>query len=157
MSVDILGTSWDQCRSTVQYNFTSTETRRLVRTDSPPWLSHSSWTMKAYQFFFTLIISILFCHFWVEQFSILLEDGVYWHSLTMHRQFSTNPISSRVSTYLDKVLFANYCCCSCSAQIQQESWYYLQILHNTFPQSMQFACLRRLPFWSWWWVFFPFL
>ena len=48
MSVDILGTSWDQCRSMVQYSFTSTETRRLVRTDSPgrpPRLSHSSWTM----------------------------------------------------------------------------------------------------------------
>ena len=35
MSVDILGTCCDQCRSMVQYNFTSTETRRLVRTDSP--------------------------------------------------------------------------------------------------------------------------
>ena len=44
MSVDILGTSCDQCRSMVQYSFTSTETRRLVRTDSPgqpPQLSHS--------------------------------------------------------------------------------------------------------------------
>ena len=30
MSVDILGTSCDQCRSTVQYSFTSPETRRLV-------------------------------------------------------------------------------------------------------------------------------
>ena len=49
MSVDILRTSCDQCRSMVQYSFTSTETRRLVRTDSPgrpPRLSHSSWTMK---------------------------------------------------------------------------------------------------------------
>ena len=48
-SVDILGTSWDQCRSMVQYCFTSTETIRLVRTDSPGWppqLSHSSWTMS---------------------------------------------------------------------------------------------------------------
>ena len=47
MSVDILGTSRDQCRSMVQYSFTSTETRRLVRMDSPGWpprLSHSSWT-----------------------------------------------------------------------------------------------------------------
>ena len=35
MSVDLLGTNWDQCRSMVQYSFTSTETRRLVRTDSP--------------------------------------------------------------------------------------------------------------------------
>ena len=48
MSVDILGTSCDQCRSMVQYSLTSTETRRLVRKDSPgrpPRLSHSSWTM----------------------------------------------------------------------------------------------------------------
>ena len=35
MSVDILGTNCDQCRSTVQYYFTSTETIRLVRTESP--------------------------------------------------------------------------------------------------------------------------
>ena len=44
MSVNILGTSCDQGRSTVQWSFTSTETRRFVRTDSPgrpPWLSHS--------------------------------------------------------------------------------------------------------------------
>ena len=48
MSVDILGTSWDQCKSMVQYSFTSTETVRLVMTDSParpPRLSHCSWTM----------------------------------------------------------------------------------------------------------------
>ena len=41
-----LGTSWDQCRSMVQHSFTSTETRKLVRTDSsgrPSRLSHSSW------------------------------------------------------------------------------------------------------------------
>ena len=35
MSVDILATSWDQCVSMVQYCLTSTETMRLVRTDSP--------------------------------------------------------------------------------------------------------------------------
>ena len=47
MSVDIL-TSWDQCRSIVQYSFMSTKTRRLARMDSPGWpprLSHSSWTL----------------------------------------------------------------------------------------------------------------
>ena len=54
MSVDMLGTSWNQCRSMVQYSFTSTETRRLVRTDSPgrpPRLSHSSWTVKVLSLF----------------------------------------------------------------------------------------------------------
>ena len=49
MSVDILGTNCDQCRSTVQYSFTCTETVRLVRTESPgrpPRLSRSSWTLQ---------------------------------------------------------------------------------------------------------------
>ena len=48
MLVDILGTSWDHCRSMVQHRFTSTKTRRHIGTDSPGWpprLSHSSWTM----------------------------------------------------------------------------------------------------------------
>ena len=45
MSVDILGTNCGQCVCTVQCCFTSTETVRLVRTESPgrpPRLSHSS-------------------------------------------------------------------------------------------------------------------
>ena len=49
MSVDILGTNCDQRRSMVQCCFTSTETRRLIRTLSPgrpPRLSHSSWTLE---------------------------------------------------------------------------------------------------------------
>ena len=49
MSVNVLGTNCDQCRSTVQCCFMSTDTIRLVRTESPGWpprLSHSSWTLK---------------------------------------------------------------------------------------------------------------
>ena len=49
MSVDILGTNCDQCRSTVQCCFTSTETVRHIRTESPgrpPPLSRSSWTLR---------------------------------------------------------------------------------------------------------------
>ena len=66
----ILGTSWDQCRSMVQYSFTSTEARRLVRTDSPgrpPPLSHSSWTIGAVaqghscSLFITMVKVRLFC------------------------------------------------------------------------------------------------
>ena len=52
MSVNILGTNCDQCRSMVQCCFTSTETVRLVRTESPrrpPRLSHSSWTLITLQ------------------------------------------------------------------------------------------------------------
>ena len=49
MSVDILGTNCDQCRSMVQCCFTSTETVWLIRMESPggpPQLSHSSWTLE---------------------------------------------------------------------------------------------------------------
>ena len=45
MSVDILWKNCDQCLSTVQCCFTSTETVRLIRTENPgrpPRLSHSS-------------------------------------------------------------------------------------------------------------------
>ena len=44
-----VGTKCDQCLSMVQCCFTSTETVRLIRTESPgrqPRLSHSSWTLK---------------------------------------------------------------------------------------------------------------
>ena len=54
MLVDILGTSWDQCLSMVQYCFTSMETIRLVRTEHPgrpPQLSRSSWTLHRLAFF----------------------------------------------------------------------------------------------------------
>ena len=51
MSSDTLGTNCDHCRSMVQCcSFTSTETVRLIRTESPGrplWLSHSSWTMSS--------------------------------------------------------------------------------------------------------------
>ena len=60
MSVDILGTSWDQCRSMVQYSFMSTETRRLIRRDSPGrppdshtahelWWCGGKWFIRTYQ------------------------------------------------------------------------------------------------------------
>ena len=55
--------SCDQCRSMVQYSFTSTETRRLVRTDSPgrlPRLSHSSWNMdQGQQVLFDVYLSVV--------------------------------------------------------------------------------------------------
>ena len=50
MSADILGTNCEQCVSMVQCCFTSTETRKLIRTESPgrlPRLSHSSWTQSS--------------------------------------------------------------------------------------------------------------
>ena len=58
MSVDILGTNCDQCVSMVQCCFTSTETVRLIRTESPgrpPRLSHCSLTLKtAVSLFYTM-------------------------------------------------------------------------------------------------------
>ena len=67
MSADILGTNCD--RSTVQFCFTSTETVRLIRTQSPgrpPRLSHSSSTLiKVDGWFFNKIImhpyEVVFC------------------------------------------------------------------------------------------------
>ena len=53
MSVDILGTNCDQCRSMVQCCFTSAETVRLIRTESPgrpSRLSHSSWTLVEFMY-----------------------------------------------------------------------------------------------------------
>ena len=64
MPVDILGTSWDHFRSIAQYSFTYTETRRLVRTDSPgrlPRLSHRSWTMQWLVIWDLLSTPIQFC------------------------------------------------------------------------------------------------
>ena len=91
MSVDILGTSWDQCRSMVQYSFTSTETRRLVRADSPgrpPRLSHSSWTMYVLLFVHWLSRNILTsarrrrqAYAWVLSCS--------WHCGTVHVSVQT--------------------------------------------------------------------
>ena len=49
MSVDILGTNCDQCLSRVQCCFTSTETVRLITTESPGLplrFSHSSWSQR---------------------------------------------------------------------------------------------------------------
>ena len=66
MSVDILGTSCDQCWSTVQCCFTSTETVKLIRTESPGWpprLSHNSW--KCYY--------RLICCTWAEKQFVFLK------------------------------------------------------------------------------------
>ena len=80
MSVDILGTSWDQCRSMVQYTFTSTETRRLVRTDSPgrpPRLSHSSWTMGHTKVLSLLLLSfVVFCVCGVWYFTLFVVPTI---------------------------------------------------------------------------------
>ena len=67
MSVDILGTNWDQYRSMVQPSFTYTKTRRLVRTDSPgrpPRLSHSSWTMSNFYVSKCSLYTFLQCVFY---------------------------------------------------------------------------------------------
>ena len=65
-----LGTSWDQCRGTVQYSFTSTETRRLVRADSPgrpprlspsQLLNYDTHTMR-YMYLYTLGVKRVHTH-----------------------------------------------------------------------------------------------
>ena len=57
MSVDILGTNCDQCVSMVHCCFASTETVRLIGTESPGRplrLSHSSWTLRTRRLTFCL-------------------------------------------------------------------------------------------------------
>ena len=59
MSVVTLGTNCDQCRSMVQCCFTSTETVRLIRMESPgrpPQLSHSPWTLALQKLCFSRFI-----------------------------------------------------------------------------------------------------
>ena len=46
MSVDILGTNCDQCRSMVQYCFTSTETVRLLRDGEKGGGGRGVWTWR---------------------------------------------------------------------------------------------------------------
>ena len=59
--------SWhirDQCWSMVQYSFKSTETRILIRMDSPgrpPRLSHSSWTMNSQADDDEVMLNVLRC------------------------------------------------------------------------------------------------
>ena len=68
MSVDILGTNCDQCRSTVQCCFTSTETVRFIRTDSPgrqPRLWHSSWTLDGSESVSAHLYEWVGVHMWV--------------------------------------------------------------------------------------------
>ena len=121
MSVDILGTSCDQCQSMVQYIFTSTETRRLVRTDSPgrpPRLSHQllnyeanlisgiisgpifvMWLMIAYIALFSALLSrptALACgSTWVTGFL----KRVF---LTIHRSGELTALASTEVVYLQR-------------------------------------------------------
>ena len=110
MSVDILGTDWDQCRSMVQCSFTSTETRRLIRTDSPGWppqLSHSSWTMKVWEkwdkLFKTLTVcekrvgSVKVCEFCGLQ-SAREKLSVYWSETFLRPNSSLNKNNCRTES-----------------------------------------------------------
>ena len=121
MSVDILGTSWDQCRSMVQYSLMSTETIRLVRMDSPgrpPRLSHSSWTMKILNrpFSFILLLhngnqSELTTKFynsskadvWGKVLTLTTEIWQDWISLDAHR---LSKISSSFNLFTEKEALA---------------------------------------------------
>ena len=97
----------------VQYSFTSTETRKLVRTDSPGWpppLSHSSWTMSYWLSLLSHEKSkfipplprppYLGAHFYI--FVILAEVAINF-SVWTHYEFSlvfhaANTMSSGVAT-----------------------------------------------------------
>ena len=84
MSVDILGTNCDQCVCMVQCCFTSTETIRLIRMESPgrpPQLSHSSWTPNIVRVVTGCILYILnsdhpsFCTIQILNLPVLLKHN----------------------------------------------------------------------------------
>ena len=60
MSLDILGTNYDQCRSMVKCCFTSTETVKLIRRKAQDGhlarLSHSSWTLISLSWWGAILI-----------------------------------------------------------------------------------------------------
>ena len=150
MSGDILGTSWDQCRSMVQYNFTSTETRRLVRTDSsgrPPRLSHSSWTMSIHvsgSDLLTFSFRFLFLFDWV---------GVLWPQLSKVLKPVRWPAASQVSvlntmfTYLQRPFSPQcpcrgrlfVCCCG------RCSWVHLR--REPVSSYFSMACYSIVSYW----------
>ena len=89
MSVEISGTSCDQCRSTVQYIFTSTETRRLVRTDSPgrpPRLALTQLLNYVLEHIMQLPFYIVECLFYSSRFSMVRGRSVVRHSGFPRRQ-----------------------------------------------------------------------
>ena len=110
MSADILlGTNCDQCRSTVQCCFMSTETVRLIRTESTgqsPWLSHSSRTLPAWKCCWSLLCSAIF-RSWTDSL----------HSL------SNYPFSFKLSFHLPKWTGDNVFICAA-----YDKWY--QVLHT---------------------------
>ena len=149
MSVDILGTSWDQSRSMVQYSFTSTEARRLVRTDSPgrpPRLSHSSWTMSR---------SVVVGRFFIALFSALEQihcAEVHKHPVTLFDNQQQHLLISRrknfdchVGPLLNHV--RRVICSDCHVTLV--SWIVCQVLHSSLiqiksDQSLLFTiCLRQ--------------
>ena len=81
MLVDILGTNCNQCRSSVQCCFTSTETVRLIRTGSPGRplrLSHSSWTLIESA---NKLVQSLYCWTRTPPHSGLSKSTTSWFSL----------------------------------------------------------------------------
>ena len=83
MSVDILGTNCDQCLNMVQCCFTSTETLKLIRTESPgrpPRLSHSSWTLNTHTLFLLMLVFATYqqCVFVLFGCFLFCRYGVYF-------------------------------------------------------------------------------
>ena len=135
MSLDILGTSCDQCRSMVQYSFTSTETRRLVRMDSPgraPRLSHSSWTMRSVvvgRFFIALFSALEQIHCAeVHKHPVTLFDNQQQHLLITRRENFDCHVGPLLN-HVRRVVFSD-----CHVTDFARSWVVCQVSHSSLIQ-----------------------
>ena len=87
MSVNILGINCDECVSMVKWCFTSTETVRLFRTESPgrpPRLSHSSWTLNEW-------LCLFMARFWLSIQVVYLQRSldVAWLDETSEAEYES--------------------------------------------------------------------
>ena len=92
MLADILGTSWDQCWSMVQYSFTPMETRRLISVMLWNWCC--SFIMCSYKTMFWLPSFCLVLWRWgwpINEWNVFLLPLVRLHTTTWWQRWDPNP------------------------------------------------------------------
>ena len=137
MSVDILGTNCDQCRSMVQCCFMSTETVRLIRTERPglpPWLSHSSWSLKCDM--------MQFCLIYADQYNCIIRIYLIRREMELSSHSWTDLLSC-CWVAPQQSLFRTLSLSLCSAQLLKE-----QVAEYTSRQSSEAVWKSRWPSWA---------
>ena len=157
MSIDILGTSWDQCWSMVQHSFTSMETRRLIKMDSPgqpPQLSHSSWTMNDSERFHVPEIGSIwnqnrklwFCHHYIQE--CLVYGLLLWGRGGNGGGGGGGELYPEVSCSCTITVSVCFCECafSVTGQFEKEKFtVHFSVLIVTFDSSFQIKKVLLIP------------